>query len=123
MKLEHNYISFNPLHRRPIKTFDNHNAKHLPHQFYDPHCASVTHPILVHCLVIAFSIGCCCLPRLALYRTRETVKPQAARCGFLLWLVPLALMQKSLRPAGDVFADGCGEKCARKAASEQPIEI
>ena len=34
---------------------------------------------------------------LARYRTRENLKPQAARCGFLLWLAPLKLMQKSLR--------------------------
>jgi hypothetical protein len=43
---------------------------------------------------------------LARYRTRENIKPQAARGGFLLWLVPLALMQKSLRHRGDIFAYG-----------------
>jgi hypothetical protein len=53
---------------------------------------------------------------LARYRTRENLKPQAARCGFLLWLAPLALMQKSLRHKGDIFTYGCGIWCAREGS-------
>jgi len=48
---------------------------------------------------------------LARYRTRENIKPPSgeppvARCGFLLWLAPLMLTQKSLRHRGDIFAYG-----------------
>jgi hypothetical protein len=41
---------------------------------------------------------------LARYCTRENLKPQAARCGFLRLACAAALMQKSLRPVGDIFA-------------------
>jgi len=85
--------------------------------------ATIAYPRLAVAVLLPLSLGCRCLPYLAPYRTRENFKPQAARCGFLLWLVPLALMQKSLRHKGEVFAWGCGKRRARKAASEQPIEI
>lgn len=61
---------------------------------------------------------------LARYRTRKNLKPHAARCRFLRWLAPLTLMQKSLRPMGDVFAYWVRSlMCKGRQLPEQAIEI